>query len=211
VEQTPVLVVDLLVVGGLTVYLIITFAGWYAGARVQRAAPVGSGAWSHTLPMGVQIVSSLVIVALLLLVIRGPLWIPVPLLEDSRIAGISRLFGLFVFALGLGLNLWARAVLGNMWGISTSASTQLKVDHRLVAGGPFARVRHPIYVGIWLFLAGIALIYRTWGPLLFWIATVYSTVRRAQREETALAASLGTEWRDYAARVPMFFPRLSGG
>jgi len=204
-------VADVIIVSGLAVYLIVTFAGWAAGARVARNAPVGSGGWLYSLPVSVQIAGSLLIVAALLLVIRGPLWIPVPVLGDTRAADVLRVLGLVIFIIGLGLNLWARATLGAMWGISTSAGTQLTAGHRLITHGPFARVRHPIYLGIWLFLTGIALVYRTWGPLLFLIATVYSTVRRAQREESALTGMLGDEWRTYAASVPMFVPRLRGG
>jgi protein-S-isoprenylcysteine O-methyltransferase Ste14 len=56
-------------------------------------------------------------------------------------------------------------------------------------------------------LAGIFAAYRTWTPLVFLVLMMISLSRRARREEQALSAAFGGEWRAYAARVPMFVPR----
>ncbi|MFQ6059099.1 MAG: methyltransferase family protein [Anaerolineae bacterium] len=117
--------------------------------------------------------------------------------------------GLGLFLVGVLLVLWARWTLGAMYGVSTSCAVQLKERHRLIQHGPYALVRHPMYLGYWLLLAGVALIYRTWSPLLFLAMFVPAFYRRAQREEQALEAMFGAEWQAYAARVPMFVPRWS--
>ena len=73
--------------------------------------------------------------------------------------------GLGLFAVGLGLAVWARVSIGRNWG---TPMTQ-KDDPELVTGGPYHLVRHPIYSGIlvagvgtavalsWLWLIAVAL------------------------------------------------------
>ncbi len=53
-------------------------------------------------------------------------------------------FGLFFFALGLGLAIWARVHIGRNWG----SPMTLKDEPELVTSGPYRLVRHPIYSGI---------------------------------------------------------------
>jgi protein-S-isoprenylcysteine O-methyltransferase Ste14 len=73
--------------------------------------------------------------------------------------------GLVLFALGLGLAVWARVHIGRNWG---TPMTQ-KDEPELVTSGPYRLVRHPIYSGIlaagigtavalsWLWLTAVAL------------------------------------------------------
>jgi protein-S-isoprenylcysteine O-methyltransferase Ste14 len=111
----------------------------------------------------------------------------------------------------MGLVLWARGTLGAMYGVSTSFTAPVLVHHRLIQRGPFAIVRHPMYLGYWQLLLGVALIYSTWTPWVFLVVCLASFYRRAQREEKALAEKFAAEWRGYAARVPMFVPRRTLG
>lgn len=53
---------------------------------------------------------------------------------------------------GLVITLWARVVLGRNW----SGSITHKENHELVEGGPYRFVRHPIYTGMLLMVAGTA-------------------------------------------------------
>jgi len=78
----------------------------------------------------------------------------------------------------------------------------------LVETGPFALVRNPLYLGNIALWAGFAL---TAG--LPWLApiivillgVVYHAIVRW--EETLLEERLGAAYRDYAARLPRWFPR----
>jgi protein-S-isoprenylcysteine O-methyltransferase Ste14 len=49
--------------------------------------------------------------------------------------------------------MWARVRLGSNW----SAMVTVKQDHELILRGPYAVVRHPIYSGFLLALAGTAI------------------------------------------------------
>jgi protein-S-isoprenylcysteine O-methyltransferase Ste14 len=110
--------------------------------------------------------------------------------------------------MGTILWLWSRWTLGAMMGLSTATASQLQVSHRLVQSGPYALVRHPMYLGYWLVLAGLAVMYRTVTPVVFLILMIASLSRRARREDEILGAAFGKAWQDYNERVPMFVPRL---
>ena len=58
--------------------------------------------------------------------------------------------GLVLFALGLGLAIWARVNIGRNWGTPMSQ----KNEPELVTSGPYHLIRHPIYSGV--LLAGVA-------------------------------------------------------
>ena len=103
--------------------------------------------------------------------------------------------------------LWGRLTLAEMYNVSSSAGVQLYADHRLITHGPFAIVRHPIYLGILLTSTGGLLVYRTW-TLLFTTVSFLGLVVRARREEQALAAEFGEEWEVYCRRVPGWAPRI---
>lgn len=76
-------------------------------------------------------------------------------------APIARL-GLALVCGGLALGVWARLYLGRNW----SGNVTVKQDHELVRGGPYARIRHPIYTGLLLALFGSALALGQWRGLL---------------------------------------------
>lgn len=129
-----------------------------------------------------------------------PLVVPTPSWYDAVLRpaglGLILLSGVFV--------LWAYARLGRYW----DASISVLRDHRVVDDGPFAVVRHPVYLGLILFLAGGALLVA--DPLVAAVTAVVAVLMlfRARAEERFLEERLGDEYRDYARRVPMLLPRL---
>ena len=113
---------------------------------------------------------------------------------------------LFYFP-GILFALWGRLTLGKNYFVSTGFGAQLFEGHQLITSGPFAIVRNPMYVGLALASIGALLIYFTWTTLIFAIFSPLTAVR-ARREEVALLAEFGEQWREYCRRVPAFFPRL---
>lgn len=77
---------------------------------------------------------------------------------------------------------------------------------RLVEGGPYAFVRHPIYAAGLLFFTGVAL---ATSPTAFvpFIALAVLWRNKAQLEEDYLQRSYH-EYGEYRERVPAFVPRL---
>ncbi|MDA8219141.1 MAG: isoprenylcysteine carboxylmethyltransferase family protein [Dehalococcoidales bacterium] len=99
-----------------------------------------------------------------------------------------------------------RRTMGEMYDVSTSVDVQLYASHRLVTWGPFAWVRHPLYVAGAMAEIGALLLYRTWAAALM-ILNIASLVGRARQEELTLAARFDDEWEAYKARVPGWLPR----
>lgn len=71
----------------------------------------------------------------------------------------------------------------------------------LVETGLYSRVRHPMYLGILLFHAGIALWLESYASLLTLLAILIALLARIVVEETTLQATL-PNYGAYVARVP---------
>jgi protein-S-isoprenylcysteine O-methyltransferase Ste14 len=97
---------------------------------------------------------------------------------------------------------WAKARLGRFF----SPQLGVQQDHRLITSGPYAVVRHPIYLGIIDFIIGSALYLNDLGLLMVAAAFVLYFVAQIRIEERQFAAHFGAEWRDYAARTPALLP-----
>ncbi|PYK74136.1 MAG: isoprenylcysteine carboxylmethyltransferase family protein [Verrucomicrobia bacterium] len=106
-------------------------------------------------------------------------------------------------AVGFAFAWWARLHLGKLW----SAFVTRKDEHRIIDTGPYRIVRHPIYTGIILAAAAIAVLkgnlYAFTGAFLivagFWI--------KARLEERFLSEQLGPEtYAAYRRRAPMLIP-----
>ncbi|MEP9357403.1 isoprenylcysteine carboxylmethyltransferase family protein [Sphingomonas sp. KR3-1] len=95
--------------------------------------------------------------------------------------------------------------MGSNWAIVA----RTRDDHQLVTWGPFALVRNPIYVALFVWILVMALALGHWRALLlavplYWIGTWM----RVSREEKLLRAQFGTAYDAYAARVKRFVPGL---
>jgi protein-S-isoprenylcysteine O-methyltransferase Ste14 len=76
--------------------------------------------------------------------------------------------GIVLTACGIALAIWARSYLGANW----SATITIRTGHSLVSTGPYARLRHPIYSGMLLAIAGTALAEGDWWGLLALVFTL---------------------------------------
>ncbi len=62
----------------------------------------------------------------------------------------ARAAGIITCAAGVGFAIWARHTLGANW----SGNPTIKEGHELIERGPYRLVRHPIYTGLLLAIAG---------------------------------------------------------
>lgn len=138
------------------------------------------------------------------------LWRPLPLTLPAPIRAVALALGGALFFSGLALWFWGRRTLGEMFDVSCALGAQLYADHRLITTGPFACVRHPMYLGVLMTAWGALLIYQTWANVFAAIAFL-GLFLRARREEQALAAGFGAEWEAYCRKVPAWIPRFVGG
>ncbi len=83
--------------------------------------------------------------------------------------------------------------------------------HRLAASGPYARVRHPQYIGFVLIMLGFLVQWPTLVTLGMFPILVFMYGRLAKTEERDMLAQFGDEYRRYLAAVPAFIPKLASG
>ncbi len=81
-------------------------------------------------------------------------------------------------------------------------------NHRLATGGPYARIRHPQYVGFVAILLGFLFQWPTILTLLMFPVLVFMYARLAIVEEREMVRQFGDEYTRYAARTPRFVPKL---
>jgi len=113
-------------------------------------------------------------------------------------------FGVGLTALGVALAIWARATLGRNW----SDKVVLKVDHELIRRGPYGYLRHPIYTGVLLAVAGTALTVGKWSGIIALLLLGTTYFLKAMREEELLATNFGEAFADYKKQTGFFLPRL---
>ncbi|NIS81592.1 MAG: hypothetical protein GTO14_15625 [Anaerolineales bacterium] len=131
--------------------------------------------------------------------------LPVDLSNWVRMAALG--LGSLLYYSGIVLYLWGMHTLRDMFGASSGFGVKLYADHRLVEHGPYAYVRHPMYLAVILSGLGGMLIYRTWSMTLFAVG-MFGLVVRAKREEQILEKEFGSDWSAYKKRVPGWFPRF---
>lgn len=144
---------------------------------------------------------------MLFLVLSVIFWKPLPLTLSPSTHSLALVIGALIYFPGMALVLWGRLTLGKMYFVSTGFGAQLYADHQLVTHGPFAIVRHPMYLGLIAAAFGSLLIYQTWTTVLFAFFAPF-VLQRAHREEQALSAEFGELWQTYCRRVPGFLPHL---
>lgn len=108
------------------------------------------------------------------------------------------------------------AIGGGFWLLATAWHVLYRAQRNrsLAATGPYARIRHPQYVGFVLIMLGFLLQWPTVLTLAMFPVLVFMYVRLARIEEADSARAFGQAWEDYARRTPRFIPRLgakSGG
>lgn len=139
----------------------------------------------------IRLTQALYLLALLLVAVSG----------GRSLEGLP---GLAVQALGFVL-----VVLGTLWRLWTTAFIAGRKDVQLVEEGPYARCRHPLYLGSLVAGLGLALTTRSVVLMLALPAALVLLHGSAlHREEAFLAARHGQSWQAYRARVPALWPRF---
>jgi len=95
-------------------------------------------------------------------------------------------------------------------GIRTWAAGHIDKGRMLARTGPYAFTRNPLYFGSLVMAVGVIVAGRVYWlllPFVLFYLTVYYPVMRAEEQE--LLVGYGQEFRDYAGKVPLFFPKFT--
>ena len=126
----------------------------------------------------------------------------------TRLGGspdLVRLLALCLLSGGLTLRWAAILTLGRLFTVDVA----IHPDHVVVEKGLYRLVRHPSYTGLYLAFLGLGLFFANWLSIVGLLFPItLALINRVVKEESALLASLGSEYADYCARSKRFIPWL---
>ena len=115
----------------------------------------------------------------------------------------------FVVLLIGGTAVWLFQAAASEMGRNWSVVARTRTDHELVRSGPFAIVRHPIYLAMWLYLFSLGVAFGHWLTLLIGLPFfLVGTLIRVREEEKLLRAQFGEDHARYVREVPAFIPYI---
>ncbi|MGY5876539.1 MAG: isoprenylcysteine carboxylmethyltransferase family protein [Candidatus Thorarchaeota archaeon] len=116
------------------------------------------------------------------------------------------LLGLVIIPIGMLFVVWANYFLLHIGKIRLRDREPMQRPSTLVLGGPFRFTRNPIYLGCFLMLLGLVIV---WSSVVtaFFLIVVYIIFRYIfiKREEVILEEEFGDEYREFKRRVRRWF------
>jgi protein-S-isoprenylcysteine O-methyltransferase Ste14 len=128
-------------------------------------------------------------------------WLGKRFVADTSAAAV---IGVTLTTAGVAFAIWARWHLGANW----SAIVSIREQHELIRTGPYRRVRHPIYTGMLLAMAGTALVLGELRGLLAFAITLFAFYWKARKEEAWLTREFGESFEAHAKQTGMFLPKI---
>jgi protein-S-isoprenylcysteine O-methyltransferase Ste14 len=99
---------------------------------------------------------------------------------------------------------WTQIHLDTQW----SAQLQLKEDHHLVTSGPYAYIRHPLYVSMFGWCIALPLLTANWIFLVICALTCAALLWRVPKEEQMMLEAFGDEYKAYMEHTGRFVPKF---
>lgn len=129
-------------------------------------------------------------------------WSLIPFPTWVRWAGL----GLGIFAIWL--NAWSHRILSQRLGADFDPALRLLKVPALVTEGPYARMRHPIYLAFLLMQIAVLFLIANWLIGFCGIAIIISVIAiRIPEEEKLLIEQFGDEYRNYKKNTGALIPR----
>jgi protein-S-isoprenylcysteine O-methyltransferase Ste14 len=125
-------------------------------------------------------------------------WTLIPLGEWVQWLGIVAALAPIPFII------WVHHHLDRQWSIAL----EIQQDHRLITTGPYRYVRHPMYLGIFVYTAGLMMISLDLLVILFFAFSIWVNYRRIPREEQMLIEEFGEEYIEYIKISGRLLPRF---
>ena len=123
------------------------------------------------------------------------------------------IFGILTLVIGTFIFIWVQKVFPLRTVLKSTASTllwfmrrrrEVSVRHHLLTIGPYAYMRHPIYLGAWFITLGLGLLFGF--PLIALVFMLIWFNLIVHFEEKELLEIYGREYEEYRKKVPKFIP-----
>jgi len=123
-------------------------------------------------------------------------WTHIPLGEYVQWAGI------IVSVVPIFYLIWVHRHLDNQWSIAL----EIQEDHKLITTGPYKRVRHPMYLGLFVYTLGLCLISLDILVTLFFMFSIWVNYRRIPSEEQMMIDQFGDVYLEYMKKSSKLIP-----
>jgi len=117
---------------------------------------------------------------------------------------VVRFLGFFLLVPGFIFMQIAEKYLGKQFSIEVT----LQNEHALIQEGPYKYLRHPRYLGILAFFAGISIVFRSLFSLILVIGLGVVLIWRIQAEEALMSQEFGEAWEIYRQKSWRIIPYL---
>lgn len=125
----------------------------------------------------------------------------------ARVTEPALRLGIALFMIGEAIRVWANGCVGHVKVNQTDEWVAEPKVGRLVTGGPYAYVRHPLYVGSALIGLGfVVIVGQPWFGLAAAIVLPLVYHRKIVSEEDLLLHELPEEYQRYQQAVPRYVP-----
>ncbi|MFW9787041.1 MAG: methyltransferase family protein [Candidatus Thorarchaeota archaeon] len=114
------------------------------------------------------------------------------------------MFGVISGVLGAVLAVMASRVIS----VSTVADMQPDRKAELITSGLYSRIRHPLYLAVFLLFGALALIYPFPVVIVFSLSMISYTIIGAYLEEKKLIKYYGDEYLEYKKKTGFILPKL---
>lgn len=82
-------------------------------------------------------------------------------------------------------------------------------NHRLITGGAYQSIRHPLYLGSLLSFISIPLVFNSWGAMLIiMLTTIPALIYRINIEEEFMVRQFGDEYLEYMQKSKRLIPGI---
>lgn len=149
----------------------------------------------------IRVVAFFALMAFLVMYLIGAAWIEA---FSFHLPDWLRWTGFALGILSVAFWTWTQIHLDTQW----SAQLQLKENHHLVTTGPYATIRHPLYVGMFGWCIALPLLTANWIFLVICALTVAALLWRIPKEEQMMIEAFGDEYSAYMERTGRFVPKF---
>ncbi len=113
--------------------------------------------------------------------------------------------GLVLFWVSVAFRAWAIRTLGRYF----MCVVVVQEGHEVIDIGPYARIRHPSYLGLIGAMLGLGVALDNWAAIaICTLPTLFGFSLRLLSEERVLERELGEPYRDYMRRTKRLIPRV---
>jgi protein-S-isoprenylcysteine O-methyltransferase Ste14 len=128
-----------------------------------------------------------------------------PAALDYQLNYVAVVIGALVYLLSLWLFRRSHKDLGRQW----SASLEIRDSHRIVRGGVYRLIRHPMYASFWLWaLAQAFLLPNAMAAMAGLVAIAILFFTRIDHEERMLTEAFGDDYRAYMRETKRIIPGI---